>query len=355
MIITVAGTRPQFIKSDALGRAFRAAGIPEYLIHAGQHGNAEMSGIFFSEMQLPPPAYRVQVAPGTPTERTAAMMRGIEWGIDVMTATPKGMVVFGDCDASLAAALVAVKKNIPVIHIEAGVRSYNKAMPEEWNRVMIDRVAAHLFCSSESAVENLRREACTGRVHISGDVMYDTLLHYLPGVLNSAPPPNCFHPQNNEKYALLTLHRPVNADDPDRLQQIVQAVAALPVKTIWPVHPRTAKVLAAIPVPENIQVIPPAGYFCMLRLLHHCEKVITDSGGLQKEAYWMNKPCITLRSETEWVELINSGWNTLVREINTETLLAAWHTETPREHPAVYGQGHAAEKIAGKIKEAFYK
>lgn len=349
MIATVIGTRPQFIKASVVSPALQRAGISETLLHTGQHYDAEMSSSFFSDLALQPPFRILSSVKGNSTQRFAAMISGVDECLEALK--PKAVLVYGDSDSAPAGAIAAVRKNIPVIHIEAGLRSHNFAMPEEWNRIITDRISAMLFCSSAASVQQLQQEGITKQVYNTGDVMYDALLQHSKQAAQKAVIPGEVQLAMQQPFVLLTLHRPYNVDDPAQLAAICNAVSALPVRVIWPVHPRTAAKLEQNRLPQNVLAIKPLGYFEMLLLLQHAEKVITDSGGLQKEAYWMGKPCITIRPETEWHELVEAGCNRLLPYPEKETLLEAFHWQPQSCVPGLYGDGDAATRIAGIIKQ----
>jgi UDP-N-acetylglucosamine 2-epimerase len=352
-IVTVVGARPQFIKAAPLSRALRAQrGVQEVLVHTGQHYDDAMSAVFFRELDLPPPDLNLGAGSGSHAEQTAAMLTALE--AVLLRERPAGVLIYGDTNSTLAAALAAAKLGVPVAHVEAGLRSYNRAMPEEINRVVADALASLLFCPSSVSAANLVREGITRGVHVVGDVMYDAVREAaarardsvagpLPARLGVAP----------GGYLLATVHRAANTDDPARLSAIVAALNALAEPVVFPVHPRTAKALAALdhPLAPHVQAIAPVGYLDMVALESNARMILTDSGGVQKEAYWLAVPCLTLRGETEWVETVEQGWNRLVGT-DPATILAAvagFHPQgTP---PQVFGDGHAAERIAAILAE----
>ena len=340
-IIVVVGARPQFIKAWALCTAFTAAGLRFRLLHTGQHFDDEMSGVFFRELNLPPPAWNLACGGTTHGAMTGAMLAGIE---EVLLREEPGMViVFGDTNSTLAGALAAAKLHIPVAHVEAGLRSHNRRMPEELNRICADHVSDLLFCSSETGRDLLAAEGITRGVHVTGDVMADVFFATLSRVRASAP---------REKFhALLTLHRAENTDDPDRLRSIFAALEQSGVPVLFPMHPRTRKALrmASIEMPANVRCMEPTGHAEFIALLDACSVLLTDSGGLPKEALWAGKPCITLRDETEWPETVAAGWNTITGA-NTAAILAALARPVPGSPPpAIYGDGDAARRIAAII------
>lgn len=340
-ILTVVGARPQFVKAAPVARAFKAAGIDEVMVHTGQHFDANMSDIFFQELEIPAPAHNLDIHGGHHGAMTGRMLAAVEQVC--IAERPDAMLIYGDTNSTLAGALAASKLHIPVLHVEAGLRSFNRAMPEEINRVVADHLSALLFCPSAAAVANLANEGITKGVHFIGDVMQDATLFAqaraserlgLLETLGVTP----------GHYALCTLHRAENTDDPARLREMIayleDAARAAPI--VWPIHPRTRDVIAREGIAlDRIVVTDPVGYFDMHALLAHATTVFTDSGGLQKEAYFHRVPCVTLRGETEWVETIEAGWNRL------------WTVDTykPRAEIADYGKGDAAEKIVALTAE----
>lgn len=336
-ILTVVGARPQFVKAAPVGRALAEKGLREILVHTGQHFDPSMSEVFFDELGLAPPAYNLDINRLGHGAMTGRMLERLE---EVIGAEKPGAVlVYGDTNSTLAGALAAAKLHVPVAHVEAGLRSFNRRMPEEINRVVADHLSALLFCPTATAVRNLAAEGITAGVHAVGDVMFDTTLDAIRraeersrilATLGLTP----------KGFAVATLHRAENTDDPDRLAATVawleRAAADLPV--VMAVHPRTRKLMAAGGiVPKGVRLVDPLGYLDMTQLVHHAAAVFTDSGGLQKEAYFHRVPCVTLRDETEWVETIEAGWNRL------------WTVEgyAPRRDIPDYGDGRAAEKVAG--------
>ena len=342
-ILTVVGARPQFIKAAPVSHAIAAlGGCREILVHTGQHFDASMSDVFFEELAIPKPAHNLEVNSLGHGAMTGRMLEKLE---AVMLAEKPDMVlIYGDTNSTVAGALAAAKLHIPVAHVEAGLRSFNRRMPEEINRVMADHVSALLFCPTETAVTNLAREGLTKGVHQVGDVMYDVALHAVRQAagrrsildeLRIAP----------KSYAVATIHRAENTDDPERFNRVAAWLSQAGEKTpiVMPVHPRTRKLMEARGiVPANIRMIAPLGYLDMALLTHHAAGVFTDSGGLQKEAYFHRVPCVTLRDETEWVETIEAGWNRL------------WTEEAykPRRDIPDYGTGEASALIAKLLREA---
>lgn len=346
-IITVVGARPQFIKAATVSRALREFAIEESIIHTGQHSDANMSDVFFAEMEIPEPKHFLGISGLTHGAMTGEMLKRIE--AVLINEQPDAVLVYGDTNSTLAGSLAAAKLQIPVAHVEAGLRSFNMRMPEEINRILTDRVSKWLFCPTSTAVQNLSDEgikAPAREVQNVGDVMFDATLHFkskarwpskLPPTLKTKP------------FALCTLHRQESIDNPSVFDDLLKALSGIARTTpiVWPVHPRAAKMLKVRGLaPDNIHMISPVGYLEMLGLLDACSFVATDSGGLQKEAYFFGKHCLTLRDETEWVELVQSGHNTLCGH-DPEQILAAAEGAKPFTPKAdLYGSGDAALKIA---------
>jgi UDP-GlcNAc3NAcA epimerase len=344
-ILTVIGARPQFVKAAVVSRAFKAhADIREILVHTGQHFDQNMSQVFFDDMKIPKPDVNLGVGGGTHGQNTGRMLEGLE-GL-LLAERPDWTLVYGDTDSTLAGALAASKQHIPVAHVEAGLRSYNRAMPEELNRVITDHVSDLLFAPTATAVGNLAKEGiCGGKVVQSGDVMYDAVRFYRA----LARPPEAPIPQSG--FVLSTLHRAENTDDRGRLGNIMEALKAIADQqpVVFPLHPRTRKMLAAQRINcehPHLHIIDPVGYLQMIWLLERCRLVMTDSGGLQKEACFFEKPCVTLREETEWVELVEIGAN-IVAGTDTDAIIKAFHKARTLQVSAgaLYGDGHSAEHI----------
>jgi UDP-GlcNAc3NAcA epimerase len=348
-VLTVVGARPQFVKAAAVSRCLRVR-HREVLVHTGQHYDEEMSDVFFRELELPHPDEHLGVGSGTHAEQTAKMLIGIE---AVMTRVrPDLALVYGDTNSTLAGALAAAKLAVPIAHVEAGMRSFNRRMPEEINRVLTDKMSSLLFCSSESAAGNLRAEGITAGVHMVGDVMADVLRtamsngHWQSSIAGTLG-------LEARRYVLATIHRAANTDDPNRLESLIAALGRTPDAVVLPLHPRTRKSLAAggIETPSNVRMIDPVGYGDMTALIASARVVVTDSGGVQKEAYWLAVPCVTLRDETEWIETVETGWNQLVSADADRVADAIAGAGRPSPHPALYGDGRAAERIVGVIDE----
>jgi UDP-GlcNAc3NAcA epimerase len=335
-ILTVVGARPQFIKAAAVSRALKtSSSLEETLVHTGQHFDANMSDVFFNELSISAPAYNLEVSGGTHGQMTGRMVERLE--SILIDRKPDAVLVYGDTNSTLAGALAAVKLQIPAIHVEAGLRSFNRAMPEEINRVVVDHICSLLLCPTELSITNLRRENIESGVSWVGDVMYDTAL-YVRNVAMRASTITERLGLKHKQYGLCTLHRAENTDDQARFDLILDYIAdqsrSLPL--VFPVHPRVGeRVTAWARKLPQVKVIDPVGYIDMHRLLAGASTVLTDSGGLQKEAYFHRVPCITLREETEWVETVEAGWNRL------------WTTSDfkPRHEILEYGDGRAAQKI----------
>lgn len=347
-VVSVVGARPQFIKASPVSKALRQAEHQEFMIHTGQHYDYEMSRVFFDEMELPEPDVNLEVGSGSHGKQTGEMLIQIE---NVLLAEKPGCVlVYGDTNSTLAGALAAVKLHIPVAHVEAGLRSFNREMPEEHNRVLADHMSDLLFCPTKTAVKNLEHEGITRGVHLVGDVMYDSILHNIKlaeqnsDVLDRLQlKPGC--------YALATVHRAENTNHPDKLRNIIQALALINEETrvIFPVHPRTKQYLrnSELKIQNlKLKIIDPVPYLDMLLLEKNAHVILTDSGGVQKEAYWFKVPCVTLRDETEWIETVASGWNTVVGTNPDLIKKAVEEAHSERDIKNFYGDGNASTSIA---------
>jgi UDP-N-acetylglucosamine 2-epimerase len=335
-VLSVVGNRPQFIKSAPLSLALRAAGIDDVVLHTGQHWDPEMSAVFFSELGLGEPAYRLE----THTADVDAMTPGI--AAAVARERPDWVLVYGDTNSTLAGARAA--GDTPVAHVEAGLRSFDLSMPEERNRIEVDRLSALLLPPDERSARQLAAEGVAGRVEVVGDVMFDATRLFEPIARREAPR---FEPP----YAVLTLHRQANTEK-ERLRALVDAVGATGRRTVFPVHPRTRNVLeaAGIALPPTVEPVAPLGYLEMLALVARADVVLTDSGGLQKEAYWLRVPCVTLRANTEWVDTVAAGANTLVDPAAPQGLVeAVAAARFPDDAPRLYGDGHASERVAAAL------
>lgn len=342
-ILTVVGARPQFIKAAPVSRAIRQQ-HQEILIHTGQHYDEGMSEVFFRELSIPAPDMNLSVGSGSHGEQTAAMLQGLE--AEMLRAMPDWVLLYGDTNSTIAGALAAAKLNIPIAHVEAGLRSFNRTMPEEINRVVTDHVSTLLFCPTQLAVENLKNEGITHGVHEVGDVMVDGLLAARENIHQQVMILQELHLTHGNFY-LATIHRAANTDSPEMLAAIAHSLSALEKIVVLPIHPRLQASLKRenITLPENVRVIPPASYLNMVALLDGAQVVITDSGGLQKEAYVMQRPCVTVRTETEWVETVESGWNRLANPEEIVQKVQEALASTPATHPKFYGDGTASQRI----------
>ena len=352
-IITVVGARPQFIKAATLSRQFKLLGIEEKIIHTGQHFDANMSEIFFDEMEIPKPAYQLDIHGVSHGAMTGRMLEGIEKIL--MTEKPDGVLVYGDTNSTLAGALAAAKLHIPVIHVEAGLRSFNMEMPEEINRILTDRISNALFCPTDTAVNNLMREGFDNmpvQIIKNGDVMQDAAMYYADKAQLKS---DIIRKAGLNKFVLATIHRQENTDNPENLKNIIEGLNAIhkEIPVVVPMHPRTRNILAQNYQLPDFTIIDPVGYFDMIMLLKSCEMVITDSGGVQKEAFFFAKHCITLREQTEWVELVDKGFNLLVGS-DIDKLRDAFDFFRNKQSDFsidLYGNGKAAEMAAAEIFE----
>jgi UDP-N-acetylglucosamine 2-epimerase (non-hydrolysing)/UDP-GlcNAc3NAcA epimerase len=349
-ILTVVGNRPQFVKAAAVSGLLRAE-HEELLVHTGQHYDERLSEVFFAELGLARPDRELGIGGGSNTSQTARMLDALEPLL--ASEEPHAVLVYGDTNSTLAGGLAAAQAGVPVVHVEAGMRSFDRAMPEEVNRVVTDHLSALLLCPSQTAVENLRRESVAGAVELVGDVMVDVaqLLQPAARARTAALEPYAVEPGG---YLLATAHRAGNVDDPVRLRVLVDLLLALPLPTILPLHPRTRARLEAtglletVTAAEHIRLAPPLGYLDFTALLCNASVIVTDSGGVQKEAYLAGVPCVTLRPSTEWVETVEAGWNVLV-DLDTAAALAALDRTPPVERPQLYGDGCAGERVAAAV------
>lgn len=349
-LVTIVGARPQFIKAAAVSRVLRAS-CREVLVHTGQHYDGNMSQVFFDELEIPRPDYFLEIGSGRHGAQTGAMLGAIEEVL--LKEAPDRVLVYGDTNSTLAGALAAAKLHIPVAHVEAGLRSFNRRMPEELNRVLTDHLADLLFCPSQTAVSNLAAEGIVSGVHRVGDVMHEALMHAVAvATEKSAVMDRLGLPPGG--YALATIHRAENTDDPDRLGRLMAALAgvALHMPVLFPVHPRTRAKLEAMPdvragqAGGKLRLVDPLGYLDMVRAESGAAVILTDSGGIQKEAYWLRVPCVTLRDETEWVETVQQGWNVLAGADPERIVHAARKASRPLEAGDAYqGAGSAARLV----------
>jgi UDP-N-acetylglucosamine 2-epimerase (non-hydrolysing)/UDP-GlcNAc3NAcA epimerase len=350
-IVTVIGNRPQFVKAAAVSLPLRRE-HEELLIHTGQHYDDDLSRIFFDELGIPAPDRQLAIHDGTNTSQTARMLAALE--PELRDLKPDMVLVYGDTNSTLAGAIAAAQRRIPVAHVEAGMRSFDRTMPEELNRVLTDHAGDLLLCSTETAVENLRNESVAGRIELVGDAMADVTLRFMPLAQERSDASRKFDVSPGE-YLFITAHRAGNVDDPERLRKLVEVIEALPLPAVFPLHPRTRARLEAQPelvarlerLP-GLRLTPPLGYLDTLHLVIHARAVVTDSGGLQKEAYLLSTPCITLRPSTEWVETVDAGWNTLV-DLDARDAALALDREPPAERPELYGGGRAGERIVDSL------
>lgn len=340
-IISVVGARPQFIKLGPLSRELRKE-HEEIIIHTGQHYDHEMSDLFFEQLEIPKPDVNLEIGSGRHGAQTGQMLAGIEE--EILKHRPDMVLSFGDTNSTLAACLAASKLEVQSLHIEAGLRSFNRSMPEEINRVVADHTADLLFAPTEEAVRHLEREGLGEKTVLTGDIMADSVRFVQSKIGKNR--------NEGREYNLLTLHRPYNVDDPEKLSKLFRELGKIETAFIFPVHPRTRNIIEknSIPVPDNIELIAPQGYIEFQGLLKYSNKVITDSGGLQKEAYIAGKPCITVRPETEWVETIEAGWNILadIEDENFREVIEGF--EPKRERPELYGK-NVAERMVKEIWE----
>lgn len=347
-IVSIVGARPQFIKIAPISLALRKRHT-EVLVHTGQHYDEAMSDIFFRELVIPTPDINLNIGSGSHATQTGSMLAAIE--AVLLGEKPDVVLVLGDTNSTLAGALAAAKLHIPIAHVEAGERSFDRRMPEEINRIVADSLSEWLFCASRKARERLEFERVAGRAYWVGDVMLDNLLRFLP----LARRKSAIIEQlglTPARYALLTIHRPANTDSPERLRSLVNTVNRVDEPVVFPIHPRTRAALEreGLAFGPHVQMIAPTGYLDMMRLVENARLVATDSGGVQREAYYLGRPCITLRDETEWTETVEVGWNRLVGA-DAEMVLDAWrHFAPPAQLPPLFGMGDAAERIVGILE-----
>lgn len=352
-IFTVVGARPQFVKAAVLSREIaNRDGIEEVLVHTGQHFDEKMSNVFFQEMQIPKPKYNLQINSLGHGAMTGRMLEGIE-GL-LIKEKPDMLLVYGDTNSTLAGALAAKKLHIKVGHVEAGLRSFNMRMPEEVNRILTDRISDVLYCPTQTAIDNLKNEGYDNincQIENSGDVMQDAAYYYAQFSENKTKIAQSY---KDKKFVLATLHRAENTDDLSRLKNIIDALNEISneIEVVLPLHPRTQKIISKNNLKVNFTTIDPVGYFDMIEFLKHCQFVMTDSGGLQKEAFFFKKYCITLRDQTEWVELINHGFNSLTGADKSKILNAFQNITTHSKSFDIdlYGGGKAGQRIVNSLK-----
>jgi UDP-GlcNAc3NAcA epimerase len=355
-ILTIVGARPQFVKAATVSRAIKSHSyLTEIILHTGQHFDKNMSDVFFEEMQIPKPDYNLNINSVGHGAMTGRMLEGIEEII--INEKPDVVMVYGDTNSTLAGALAAKKLHIKVAHVEAGLRSFNMQMPEEVNRILTDRISDFLFCPTQQAVDNLKAEGFDNfpcAIHLSGDVMQDAAMYYSQFSSEKSTVINDLKLEPNN-YVLATIHRQENTDDLTKLKAIIEGLNQLKnerYRVVMPIHPRTQKILEANNITLGFTTIPPVGYFDMIELIKHSKLVITDSGGLQKEAFFFAKQCITLREQTEWVELVNGGYNHLLSPQQAHSLINVFDSSCAL-HPDftknLYGGGQASASIVKEL------
>jgi UDP-GlcNAc3NAcA epimerase len=349
-VLTVIGNRPQFIKASAVSARLRVH-AEEITVHTGQHYDAQLSQVFFDELELPPPERLLGIGGGSNTSQTARMLAALEPLL--AEVEPDAVLVYGDTNSTLAGSLAAVQAGVPVAHVEAGMRSFDRTMPEEVNRVVTDHLSTLLLVSSQTAADNLARESVDGRVELVGDVMVDVATLLQPGArarLSSLEP----YDVEPGGYLLVTAHRAGNVDDPARLRRLVELLLALPAPAVLPLHPRTrarlvdAGLLSELERAAHVRLAPPLGYLDFTALLCNAQAILTDSGGVQKEAYLAGVPCVTMRPSTEWVETVDAGWNVLV-DLDADAARVALDRTPPADRPQLYGDGRAGERVAAAV------
>jgi UDP-N-acetylglucosamine 2-epimerase (non-hydrolysing)/UDP-GlcNAc3NAcA epimerase len=349
-ILTVVGNRPQFIKAAAVSGLLRER-YEEVLVHTGQHYDDNLSRVFFAELGLAEPDRQLGIGGGTNTSQTARMLAALEPLL--YEQRPDAALVYGDTNSTLAGGLAAAQAGVPVVHVEAGMRSHDRTMPEELNRVLTDHLSELLLCASQESAANLRAESVAGAIEVVGDVMVDVALRRLPGARADTQTLDVYGLRTGE-YLLCTAHRAGNVDDPARLTKLVELLAKLPGPVVLPLHPRTrarlqdADLLERLANIDGMRLTEPLSYVELSALLCQARAVVTDSGGIQKEAYVAGVPCVTLRANTEWVETVQAGWNTLV-DLDAGAALMALERQPPADRPALYGDGHAAERCVEAI------
>lgn len=367
-IITIIGARPQIIKASAISRAIKENykdDIEEIIVHTGQHYDRNMSEVFFTELDIPRPKYNLAVGSGKHGEQTAKMIEGIENILE--TETPNAIILYGDTNSTLSGAIAASKIHVPIVHIEAGLRSFDKYMPEEINRIMCDHASTLLFSPTKAGYNNLIREGFSTEIHEkptmnkpniyhSGDIMYDNTLHFSKMIKNRETPLSCY----GKDFILCTIHRNTNTDDANRLQPIFKAIEEISKtqKIILPLHPRTKKMMPLtlgesfakeVENNSNIEIIDPVSFLDMIYLETNSKLILTDSGGVQKEAYYLEKPCVILRPQTEWVEIVECG-NAAIADADYDKIVHAvnnYINTPPKTYPNIFGDGQAARFMCG--------
>ncbi|MFC3210893.1 non-hydrolyzing UDP-N-acetylglucosamine 2-epimerase [Planomicrobium okeanokoites] len=353
-VLTIAGTRPQLVKVGAVSRVLRES-FTEVLVNTGQHYDYKMAGVFFDELKIPKPDYDLGIGSAPHGRQTGRMMIAVEEVVE--KEKPDVILVYGDTNSTLAGAIVASKLHIPIVHIEAGLRSYNKEMPEEINRVLTDHISTLLFAPTDNAVKNLKTEGITAGVYQVGDVMYDAVKFNIGLAEERYSLKDYGLDQKN--YILGTIHRADNTDNPKKLSAILNSFSKIKETVFLPLHPRTKKMIeengfnSILVNSGNIRVVEPISYLEMLFLEKNAKMIVTDSGGVQKEAYFAKVPCLTLRDQTEWVETVEAGWNQLVNPLTDNLAEKLLNLEIGKPVESLYGDGHAAKKIVSTMKKYF--
>ncbi|MGG0718527.1 UDP-N-acetylglucosamine 2-epimerase (non-hydrolyzing) [Robertmurraya massiliosenegalensis] len=346
-ILTIVGARPQFIKASMMSKEFvKEEKVHEIIVHTGQHYDPSMSETFFEQLKIPQPDYDLAVGSHSHGKQTGKMLMELEEII--IKEQPDMVLVYGDTNSTLAGALAAAKLHIPVAHVEAGLRSFNKRMPEEQNRILTDHLSTLLFCPTDTAIEHLQEEGIDKGVFQTGDIMCDTVNFFLPLALKHSSVRTKLGLEKGN-YFVSTIHRAENTADSLQLTRLLNALNSTSEKIIIPIHPRTRKMMKEYQIFEtqftNLHFIEPLNYFDMLALVHDAKGVLTDSGGLQKEAYLLKTPCITLREETEWIETVAAGWNCLVGRDSSKIMEAVKNLRVPQEHPLLFGDGQTSKRM----------
>lgn len=337
-IIQLVGARPQFVKLAPLSKVIRTAGHEELIVHSGQHYDIQMNEVFFRDMEIPAPDYNLSVGSGSQALQTAEILSLLE--PILIKQSPDLLIVYGDTNTTLAGALAAAKLQIKIAHVEACLRSFNRSMPEEINRIVTDHVSDILLAPTPMAMENARREGLSDKCSLVGDIMVDSLLFGIGKARSQSQVLQELKISEDEKFHLLTLHRPYNVDSPQNLEHILSSLDTLGTRVVFPVHPRTRQVLQNMQRKQfsHINFVGPQAYLDFLMLMDNCAMMLSDSGGIQKEAYILQKPCVTLRPETEWVETVQSGWNMLLPTDDPAFPNAIKDFQPPSDHPDIFGK-----------------
>lgn len=337
-IIQLVGARPQFVKLAPLSKVIRTAGHEELIVHSGQHYDIQMNEVFFRDMEIPAPDYNLSVGSGSQALQTAEILSLLE--PILIKQSPDLLIVYGDTNTTLAGALAAAKLQIKIAHVEACLRSFNRSMPEEINRIVTDHVSDILLAPTPMAMENARKEGLSDKCSLVGDIMVDSLLFGIGKARSQSHVLQELKINKDEKFHLLTLHRPYNVDSPQNLEHILSSLDTLGTRVVFPVHPRTRQVLQNMQRKQfsHINFVGPQAYLDFLMLMDNCAMMLSDSGGIQKEAYILQKPCVTLRPETEWVETVQSGWNMLLPTDDPAFPNAIKDFQPPSDHPDIFGK-----------------